>query len=127
MNNYDGYEELEYPEEVSETVKISMNMILHAGDARQYIFKASERMKEFQFEQANELLNQARQELNLAHISQTEYIQREAGGEKMEYSMLFTHAQDTLMTIISEHNMIKQMMEMMKKLVEMVENKGQED
>ena len=36
------------------------------------------------------------------HRAQTEIIQNEARGIRYEYSMLFNHAQDTLMTINSE-------------------------
>ena len=42
-------------------------------------------------------------------------IQAEARGEHMQFSLLFMHAQDTVMTIISEVNMIELMMEMYRK------------
>jgi len=35
-------------------------------------------------------------------------------GEKYEYSMLFAHAQDTLMTIMSEINMSAEMIDILK-------------
>ena len=37
----------------------------------------------------------------------TEVIQSQVGGENMEYSLLFIHAQDTLMTINTELRMAK--------------------
>ena len=40
---------------------------------------------------------------------QTDAIQSETRGETCEYSLLFAHAQDTLMTIYSEINIAKQL------------------
>ena len=51
-----------------------------------------------------------------AHKSQTEMIQRQAGGEEVEYSLLFVHAQDTLMTISAELHMAKKMMPVVRAL-----------
>lgn len=110
-------------EAISEPVRIAMDMILHAGNARSLIYKASEKSKEFHFEEAKELMKQAEEELNCAHIAQTGYIQKEASGEKMEYSILFAHAQDTLMTIVSEHNMMNQMLDMMQMLLAVIKGK----
>ena len=44
-----------------------------------------------------------------AHHIQTEDIQAAIRGEKQEYSLLFAHAQDTLMTIYSEIIVAKQL------------------
>ena len=49
-----------------------------------------------------------------AHNAQTEVIQGEARGEKTELCLLFIHAQDTLMTIMSELNMAGEMIQMYK-------------
>ena len=43
-------------------------------------------------------------------------IQRQAGGEEVEYSLLFVHAQDTLMTISAELHMAKKMMPVVRAL-----------
>ena len=41
-------------------------------------------------------------------------IQKEASGEKIELSLLFVHAQDHLMTAISEKTLIEQIIELRK-------------
>ena len=41
-------------------------------------------------------------------------IQGETRGEESEYSLLFAHAQDTLMTIYSEINIAKQLLKIFK-------------
>lgn len=57
----------------------------------------------------------ASKEITKAHKIQTDAIQDEAAGEeKSEYSLLFAHAQDTLMTIMSEINLAKQIISISK-------------
>ena len=83
-------------------VSAAMGIILHAGDARNYAKQAREAMREMNFTEARSLLETAKKEIAEAHRAQTEIIQNEARGIRYEYSMLFNHAQDTLMTINSE-------------------------
>lgn len=52
---------------------------------------------------------EARIEITKAHQEQTEIIQKEAAGVHYESCLLFTHAQDTLMTIMSEVNLAEKM------------------
>ena len=85
-------------------VSAAMGIILHAGDARNYAKQAREAMREMNFTEARSLLETAKKEIAEAHRAQTEIIQNEARGICYEYSMLFNHAQDTLMTIISDIN-----------------------
>jgi PTS system cellobiose-specific IIA component len=49
-------------------------------------------------------------------------LQKEAAGEKVDFSILFVHAQDHLMTAISEKNIIEQIIEL-RKVVNMLINK----
>ena len=49
------------------------------------------------FEEAKELLAEARAEVNKAHRFQTNLIQAEANGSKNEISVLLIHSQDHLM------------------------------
>ena len=84
-----------------------MQMILHAGDARELIMKALDAVGQGRYEEAQKELIEAKEELRQAHVFQTSVIQSEAAGTKYEYSLLFTHAQDTVMTIFSEMNLAK--------------------
>lgn len=90
-------------------VNAAMEIILNAGDARLHIAEAIGAMAENHFELASEKLKLAQKEMSKAHGIQTDMIQGEARGEKLDYSLLFSHAQDTLMTINSELNLTKQM------------------
>lgn len=83
-------------------VQVAMNIILHAGDARDFNLKAINELSAFNIEQANAYLKDAEKNITEAHRIQTDQIQDEVRGNKGEYSLLFAHAQDTLMTVNSE-------------------------
>lgn len=90
-------------------VNVAMQIILHAGDSRVKITEALKYAKKFDFANAGKAMDEAEKEIVLAHKAQTDVIQAEADGEKYEYSLLFNHAQDTLMTINSEVRMAKEL------------------
>lgn len=85
-------------------INVSMEIILHAGNARKFASKAMLALRDEHYKEAEELLDEAKESIKKAHIAQTEVIQAEARGEQHEPTLLFTHAQDTLMTIMSELN-----------------------
>lgn len=89
-------------EQMNPLIMSAMGILTHAGDARMLAKKALQAVQQFDFVSAKEQLCLAKQEITEAHAAQTEIIQNEARGIKYEYSMLFNHAQDTLMTINSE-------------------------
>ena len=96
----------EFAEE-NELISVAMQIILHAGDARVRVTEGLQEAKRFDFEEAEKAFV-------LAHKAQTEIIQNEASGESYEFSLLFAHAQDTLMTIHSELRMAKEMVDILK-------------
>ena len=51
-----------------------------------------------------------------AHLKQTELIKKEANGEKVESSLMLTHAQDHLMTAILLRDMAKEFMDLYARL-----------
>lgn len=89
------------------SVKSTMEIILHAGDARVLIMQAMDCLGSFEYDKAEKLMHDAHEKLVLAHKLQTNRLQEEAEGEEVQYSVLFTHAQDTLMTINTEYNIVK--------------------
>lgn len=97
-----------------ELVATAMQIIMNAGDARLSVKDALEYAKAFEFAEAQEKMEEAKKFIVQAHKSQTEVIQSEASGKKYEYSMLFAHAQDTLMTIMSELQLAEQMIDILK-------------
>lgn len=85
-----------------ELTTTAMTIILHAGDARSALRKVYEALAAGGVEAAHEALAVARDEIRQAHQAQTDLIQAEAAGVRHTLTLLFSHAQDTLMTINSE-------------------------
>lgn len=91
-------------QENSESLRNTMNIIIYSGDARTLIMHAMDLLGDSEYEKANKLLLQAHSKLVLAHQLQTDKIQQEAAGKPLDYSALFSHAQDTVMTVNTEYN-----------------------
>lgn len=103
-----------------ETIEQCMEMLLHAGEARKKIGDALDLSSEGSHEEADKLLDEAKLDINKGHKIQTTIIQREAREEEYYYSMLFSHAQDTLMTIQSEYIIGKKIVKIVKRLEERI-------
>lgn len=101
-------------DEQKDLISVAMQIILHAGDARNLASDALVEAKQFHFDKAAELMAQAEAAITSAHKSQTEVIQGEASGNSYEYSLLFAHAQDTLMTINSELRLSRELIDVIK-------------
>jgi PTS system cellobiose-specific IIA component len=93
-------------------------IILHTGNARGFAYEALEAAESFDFDKADLLLNQADEELGKAHQTQTKLIQAEMNGVAFEKTLLLIHAQDHLMTAMSEQKLIERMIRVVKKLKE---------
>ena len=95
----------------------AFDIIVHAGDGRTKIMEAFDAIAESCYEKAETLLKEAHKEIVLAHNAQTVILQGVAAEEYPEiYSVLFTHAQDTLMTIYSEYHIAIKMLAVAKNL-----------
>ncbi len=83
---------------MTDLYETSFGLILNAGNSKSNSLMAIEAAREFDFEEAEELIKKAEEDLHLAHETQTELIQKEAGGEKSEVNIILVHAQDHLTT-----------------------------
>lgn len=97
-------------------VEVAMGIIINAGDARTCATDAMEAELRGDRAGADAKLKEADEAIKKAHNAQTDVIQDECLGNPTELSMLFMHAQDTVMTIISEVNMIRLMIRMNRNL-----------
>lgn len=93
---------------------VAMQIILHAGDAKIHVYEALDKIKEFDFTSAIEEMKKADEEIVAAHKIQTAMVQDEAAGNDYPNSLLFNHAQDTLMTVISNCEMAKKVIDIAK-------------
>ena len=99
--------------------EIVFSIIIHGGNARVKAYEALKAAEEGDFKTAEKLILEADEEIGNAHRIQTDIIQKEAGGEKVELSVLFVHAQDHLMTAISEKGLIENMIRLYKRVNEL--------
>lgn len=106
----------EFIEETDSLNELSMNILIHAGNARELLVRSLNILEELDFDEAEKLVKEARKEVVIAHGLQTETLQKEASGEQIRYSTLFCHAQDTLMTAQSEILIGEHMVRLFKKI-----------
>lgn len=99
-------------EEIMNDEMIVMNIIMSAGEAKGFMYGALSKAKEGNFDEVDALIEKAEEALETAHNVQTSLLTKEANGEKINISILFVHAQDHLMTCMSEKNLIKEIIEM---------------
>ncbi|MDR1793783.1 MAG: PTS lactose/cellobiose transporter subunit IIA [Erysipelotrichaceae bacterium] len=90
-------------------VQISMELIQLSGEARISVQKALDALSLEDEAETKALLHSAYKQINRAHQIHADLIQKEAAGEMIPYTPLFSHAQDALMTIFSEYNIAKQL------------------
>lgn len=95
-------------EELDELTTVAFQIILKAGDAKVAAEDALKALHQSDFSKAQECLEQADASLLQAHNAQTDLVQREAGGEKFSYSVIFNHAQDTLMNAMTQLSLTKE-------------------
>lgn len=89
----------------------AMQIILHAGDARAAAEDAVKVALAGDIAAARGKIDDATALIAQAHSSQTDIIQKEAGGHDYPYSILFAHAQDTMMTIDLQIRMSSQLID----------------
>ncbi|RCW60993.1 MULTISPECIES: PTS lactose/cellobiose transporter subunit IIA [Halanaerobium] len=95
-----------------------IEIISLSGEVKKEFLKAVKYAKNNEFAKADDIYNQADDKLIKAHLKQTELIKKEAGGEKIESSLLLTHAQDHLMTAIMLKDMTREFMDLYQKIEE---------
>ena len=94
---------------------VAMHVIMNACSGRDKVDESFTAMAEGNLEHARQLLKDADADILEAHKAQTEMIQAQAGGEDMEYSLLFIHAQDTLMTSDAQLRIANNIMKILEK------------
>ena len=77
--------------------EIVFELIANSGEARSCAMEAIRWAKAGNKEKALQSIEEAEAKLTLAHKQQTGLIQKEAGGQKVETSLLLIHAQDHFM------------------------------
>ena len=95
----------------------AMQIILHAGDCRNLLNEAiNDLLDDKSEEEVKDKITQAKKEITKAHVIQTDMIQSSINEAELQTTLFFTHAQDTLMTINSEVNLVQSMIRLYRKL-----------
>ena len=93
--------------------EITMQLILHGGNARGLAYEALDEAEEYQFDKAERLLEEAQGEFLKGHQYQTKLIQKEDDGQVPNFFMI--HAQDHVMTAQAELQLIKRLVAQLKR------------
>lgn len=101
---------------MDELEKIVFDIIINVGAARAASYDALKAAEKGDYEEAEQLLKVADEEVKKAHQAQTDVIQKEARGEGIPVTVLFVHAQDQLMTTLAERQLIENMIAMYKRI-----------
>jgi len=75
---------------------VFFHLMVNSGAAKSSFVEAIQLAKKGQFEDANAKLEEAEEAFVEAHKIHAELIQKEASGEKTEFSLLFMHAEDQM-------------------------------
>ena len=99
------------------TEKTAFDIISLAGDAKAELQLALKFAREGKFDKAQEQIDKAAPQLQKAHELQTqELLTREANGEKLQFNVLISHAQDYLMTTYTLKDIVAEIVNLYKLL-----------
>ena len=92
-------------------------IITNAGSARSLLYDALDKAHAREFSESEKCMIDAEKYLKTAHDVQTELITRDLNGS-LPMSLLLVHAQDQIMTTMTEQSLIEQMIRLIR-LVQM--------
>jgi cellobiose PTS system EIIA component len=91
---------------------VIFQIILHGGNGKSSAMEAIAAAKTGDFEEARQKLKESSNAVNEAHKIQTNLVQGEVRGEKIEVSLLMVHAQDHLMNAITIKDLASEFVDM---------------
>lgn len=95
---------------------ICFQIISNSGMAKSNYVEAIQCAKEGNYDKANELMQEAEDVFVGAHKVHAEMIQKEAAGEKTEFSLLLMHAEDQMASTEMAKLMAQEIIELYQKL-----------
>ena len=98
---------------MTEMEKVIVGMISSAGQSKAKAFEALKKIKTGEYDEARQLLEEARKADIEAHQIQTKLIQAEMSnsGDKPEVGLLMVHAQDHYMTSQLARDLIEELID----------------
>lgn len=95
---------------------ICFQIIANSGAAKSTFMAAIDAAKAGQFEEAEKLMNEGAEYMNLGHGPHAEMIQKEAAGETTPASLLLIHAEDQMMGAEQFKVLAEEMIDLYKRL-----------
>ncbi|CZQ87813.1 phosphotransferase system lactose/cellobiose-specific iia subunit [Trichococcus palustris] len=86
---------------------LGFEIVAYSGDARSTLLKLLKEVRQGHFENVEKELQDADENLKLAHNAQTKILSQEASGEVMDIGFIFIHGQDHLMTTLLLRDLIQ--------------------
>ncbi|MCE4049617.1 MULTISPECIES: PTS lactose/cellobiose transporter subunit IIA [Bacillaceae] len=91
-------------------------IISNVGMAKSLVMEALYAAKKGEYELAEQKLKESQNFFLISHKTHSALIQREANGESLPFSLLFMHAEDQLMSAETTYELVKEMIDMYKRL-----------
>ena len=91
---------------------LAFTIISNVGTAKSLVMEALFAAKEGDFESAEEKLEESKHFFVEGHKMHASLIQREATGEKLEFSLILMHAEDQIMSVDTITLLVKEMIEL---------------
>ncbi|GAB6100136.1 PTS lactose/cellobiose transporter subunit IIA [Halanaerocella petrolearia] len=98
--------------------KVAFQITLHGGNAKDLAHDALTAAKKGNYDEAEELLEEAREEYKEGHEVQSGAMKKDDKEDKVYTNMLLAHAMDHLMSAKSEMVLIEELIELHQKVEE---------
>lgn len=108
---------------MDEMYEMAFSLILSAGNSKSNSMMAIEASREFRFDEAERLLEQANEEFVNAHEIQNGLIQDEAQGKSREVNLVMVHAQDHLTMAMMARDNAKEFLNLYRMIEKLQQNK----
>jgi PTS system cellobiose-specific IIA component len=95
---------------------IAFQIISNVGSAKSLVLEALYAAKEGNFQLAEKKLEESKKYFIEGHRVHTTLIQKEASGTKLDFSLIIMHAEDQLMSAETISELVKEMIDIYKKI-----------
>jgi cellobiose PTS system EIIA component len=95
---------------------VAFEIISNVGMGKSLAIEAIREARKYKYTEAEEKLNKAKEYLLQGHHAHSNLIQKEAAGEKLEFSLIIMHAEDQLISAETIKDLAIEIIEMHKDL-----------
>ncbi|AGX42006.1 PTS lactose/cellobiose transporter subunit IIA [Clostridium saccharobutylicum] len=95
---------------------IAFEIISNVGMAKSLALEALRDVREGKYDEAEKKMSEASDYIVKGHHAHASLIQKEAAGEKVEFSLIIMHAEDQMMAAETIKSLIEEMIEVFKEL-----------